>query len=135
MTKKVRKSRFLASQNRPKTLPKCLENRCPKKHAIFHRFLHDFCALLQEPTSKKRAPTQCFVDFSHNSAYRFEHAFSVRKTYQKPSQNDVRILQKSMLKTCCFLTLIFLGFSLDLGRSWASTMEPSWLFWPQKSMS
>ena len=30
----------------PKIHPKCLQNRCPKKHAIFHRFLHDFGAVL-----------------------------------------------------------------------------------------
>ena len=41
-SKKMRKSRILASQNPPKTLPKCLQNRCPKKHAIFHRFLLEF---------------------------------------------------------------------------------------------
>ena len=127
---KAWKWRILASQNPPETHPKSFQNRCLRKHTIFHRFLRDFCCLLQEPTSKKCAPTQCFVNFSHNSVYRFEHTFSVQKTYQKPFQNEVRTLQKSMPKTCCFLTSVFSGFGLDFGGSWASKMEPSWPFWP-----
>ena len=89
--------------------------------------LRDFWCLFQEPTSKKHAPTQCFVSFSHNSVYRFEHAFWIRKAHQKPVQNDVRTLQKSMLKICRFSTAIFSGFGLDFGVSWASNLEPSWL--------
>ena len=104
----------MASQNPPETHPKSFQNRCLRKHTIFHRFLRDFCCLLQEPTSKKRAPTQCFVNFSHNSVYRFEHTFSVQKTYQKPFQNEVRTLPKSMTKTCCFLTSIVSGLELIL---------------------
>ena len=127
----MRKSRILASQNPPKILQKRLRKRRPKNHAIFRRFRLDFRCMLQEPTSKKRAPTQCFVRFSHNSVYCFLHPFSVQKTYQKPFQNDVRTLPKSMSKTCCFLTSIFLGFSLDFGGSWASNLEPSSPFWPQ----
>ena len=42
MTKKMRKSRILASQNLPKTFPKSLQNGTPKKHAIFHGFLLEF---------------------------------------------------------------------------------------------
>ena len=38
MTKKMRKSRILAFQNPPKTLPKSFQNRCPKKHRIFTAF-------------------------------------------------------------------------------------------------
>ena len=41
-SKKVRKLMILASQNPPKTLPKCFQNRTPKKRAIFHRFLLEF---------------------------------------------------------------------------------------------
>ena len=115
-----------ASPNPPKILSKCLQNCVPKKHAILHRFLVDFCCLLYEPNLKIRAPTQCFVSFPHNSGFRFLHAFSVRKTYQKPFQNEVRTLLKSMLKMCCFLTSIFSGSSLDFGASWASKLEPSW---------
>ena len=126
-SKNMRKSRILASQNPFKTLAKSFQNRTLQKHAIVHRFLLEFCCLLQEPTSKKRAPTQCFVNFSHNSVFRFWHAFLLQKTYQKPFQNEVRTLPKSMLKTCCFSTSIFSGFSLDFGASWASKMEPSWL--------
>ena len=52
----------------------------------------------------------------------------VPRTYQKTYQNDVRTLQKSMLKIYCFFTLIFLGFGLNFGSSWASNLEPSWQF-------
>ena len=37
-----------------------------------------------------------------------------------------------MSKMCRFSTSIFQGFGLDFGGSWASKMEPSSLFWPQK---
>ena len=103
--------------------PKYLENRSSKKHAIFHRFLLECYCLLQGPTSKKRAPTQCFVDFSHNSAHRFGHAFLLQKTYQKPSQNEVRTLQKIDVKKCVV-------FQHRFFRVWASILEglgpPTW---------
>ena len=41
------------------------------------------------------------------------------KTYEKPFQNDVRTLLKSMLKTFGLSTSIFSGLSFDLGWSWA----------------
>ena len=41
------------------------------------------------------------------------------KTYEKPFQNDVRTLPKSMLKTSGLSTSIFAGLSFDLGWSWA----------------
>ena len=106
-SKKLRKSWILASQNFPKIHPKCLPNRCFKKHAIFHWFLLIFGCLLQDPNLKFHAPTQCFVSFSQKSNVRFWHTFSIQKTFQKPFQNEVRTLPKSMLKTCWFLTLIF----------------------------
>ena len=88
--KKSRKSWILASQNASKTVPKSIENRWSQKHTIFHRFLLIFCCLLQEPNLKFHAPTQCFVGISQKSNVRFWHAFRVRKTYQKPFQNQVR---------------------------------------------
>ena len=111
-------------------LPKYIKNRDPNKHAIFQQFWFDFCCLLQRPNIKIRAPSQCFVDFSHISHVRFSRAFWSLKTYQKPFQNEVRTIEKSMLKMCCFSTSNFSGFGLDLGASWASKMEPSWPFWP-----
>ena len=84
--KKMRKSRILASQNPPKILQKRLRKRRPKKHAIFRRFRLDFRCMLQEPTSKKRAPTQCFVSFSHNSV----DTENLSKTTYQPSQNRYR---------------------------------------------
>ena len=122
-----------ASQNHPKILPKCLRKRCPNRHVIFHRFLPDFGCLSQRPTLDFCWQGHSFVSFSHFSSFRFWHAFSVRKTYQKPFQNEARTFQKSMSKTCCFLTSIFSGFGLDFGGSWASNLEPSWLLEPQKT--
>ena len=55
------------------------------------------------------------------------------KTSQKAFQNEVRDLQKSMLKTPCFSTSIFSRLGLDLGASWASKAEPSSPLWPQKT--
>ena len=106
-SKKMRKSKVLASQNPPKTPPKSFRNRGSRKHTKFHRFCWIFCCLLQKPNIKICAPSQCFVDFSHNSAFDFQHVYRVRKTYQKPFQNDARTLPKSMPKTCYFLTSIF----------------------------
>ena len=48
-SKKVRKSRILASENPLKTFRKSIQNRCPNKHAIFNRFLLDFCSSLPRP--------------------------------------------------------------------------------------
>ena len=129
-SKKVRKSRILASQNPAKTLPKSFQNRCPKKHAIFHRFWFEKCFVAKVPTSISYWFLQYFLPLRHFSSNRFLHAFSVQKTYQKPFQNDVWTLAKSMSKMCCFLTSFFSGFGLDFGASWASKMEPSWLLKP-----
>ena len=70
---------------------------------------------------------QYFLLVGHFFSNRFMHPFLIQKTYQKPFQNQVRTLSKSMPKTCCFLTSIFSGLGLDLGASWASKLEPSWL--------
>ena len=116
----MRKSRIWASQNHPKILPKCLRKRCPNRHVIFHRFLPDFGCLSQRPTLDFCWQGHSFVSFSHYSMFRLLYAFSVQKTYQKPFQNEVRTLPKSMPKTCCFSTSIFSGFGLNFGGSWAS---------------
>ena len=122
---------ILASQNLPKIHPKSTQNRHPKKHAIFLGFLLEKWFVAKAPTSISYWFLQYFLLVGHFSSNRFLHAFSVPKTYQKPFQNDVRTLPKSMLKTCCFSTSIFSGFGLDFGASWASNLEPSWPFWPQ----
>ena len=79
----MRKSRFLASPNHPKILPKCLRKRCPNKHVIFQRFW-------LEKTSVARAPTldfcwqgHSFVSFSHYSMFHLLYAFSVQKNLPK----------------------------------------------------
>ena len=55
ITKKMRKSRILASQNPSKTHPKCLQNRGPKKHATFDGFLAKIAYIVKGPMS---FPTQ-----------------------------------------------------------------------------
>ena len=124
-SKKVRKSRILSSQTPPKTLPKSLQNRRPQRHAIFHRFWLEKRDVAEVPTSISYWFFQYGLLVGHFSSHRFLHAFSVRKTYQKPFQNEVRTLSKSMLQTCCFSTSIFERLGLDFGASWASKMEPS----------
>ena len=44
------------------------------------------------------------------------------KTLPKRGPNPVKL----MPKTCCFLTSIFQGLSLDFGASWASNLGLSW---------
>ena len=50
ITKKMRKSRILASQNPSKTLPKSFQNRCSKRHTFFQSFLTIFFLIFK--TSK-----------------------------------------------------------------------------------
>ena len=120
---------FGEGKNPPKTFPKSFQNRRPKKHAIFHRFLFALFRFFDlrflgnvrfttvKPLIRRFSQKSRFFDFP---------PFFFQKTYPKPLRNEVRTLQKSMLKTCWFSTWIFLGFGLDLGGSWASKMEPSW---------
>ena len=106
-SQKVRKSWILASQSLPKTLSKSSSNRCPKKHAIFHRFLFEKCSVPKMPTSIPYWFLPIKMALGRFSSNRCLQAFSIQKTYQKPFQNEVRTLPKSMPKTCCFLTSIF----------------------------
>ena len=119
MTKKVRKSRILASQTPPKTPPKSFQNRCPKKHAIFHRFLFEKCSVAKMPTSIPYWFLQYKMALGRFSSSCFLRGFGVQKTIQKPLKNHARATQKSISKTCCFLTSIFSRFGLDFGASWA----------------
>ena len=82
--------------------PKSSQNRGPKKHPIFRRFLLEKCFVAKVPTSKKHAPTQCFVKFLHIKAFRLLLAFWGPKTYQKASRNEVRTIQKLIhfLRSC-----------------------------------
>ena len=125
-SKKLRKSRILASQNPPKTPPKTTQNRCPKKNAIFHRFLFEKCFVAKMPTSISYWFLQYKMALGRFSSNCFLNGFGVPKTIQKPLKNHAWATQKSISKTCCFLTSIFSRFGLDFGASWASKMEPSW---------
>ena len=122
-------------QNLPKIHPKCLQNRCPKKHAIFHRFLFEKCSVAKMPTSIPYWFLQYKMALGRFSSSCFLRGFGVQKTIQKPLKNHARATQKSISKTCCFLTSIFSGLGLEFGGSWASNLEPSWLLEPQKTSS
>ena len=76
-SKKARKSRILASQTPPKTLPKWLQNRCSKKHAIFHGFGLKIFSVAKMPTSISYWFFQYFLLVGHFSLHRFFHVFSV----------------------------------------------------------
>ena len=92
-SKKVRKSKIFGSQNPPKTFPKCLQKRCPKKHAILERFLS------QTLQNFKRRNLE-FINFttrkstfwrvSQKPCFCILDAFWLPKTTQKPLQNEVR---------------------------------------------
>ena len=132
--KKSRKSWILASQNVPKSVPKSIRNRCPKKHAIFHRFLFEKCFVAKMPTSISYWFLQYKMALGRFSSCCFLHGFGIQKTIQKPIKNHGRATQKSISKTCCFLISIFSHFGFDFGRSWASNLEPSWLKMPPPSV-
>ena len=83
---KMRKSTIWASQNPFKIVPKCFQNRCPKKHAIFHRFLLKKKFVAQVPTSMSYWFLQHFLLVGHFSSNRFFRVFSVQKTFQNPSK-------------------------------------------------
>ena len=74
-SKKSRKSWILASQNTPKTVPKSIQKRCPKKHAIFHRILLEKCFVATAPTSISYWFFQYFLLVGHFSSNRFSNAF------------------------------------------------------------
>ena len=110
---------ILASQNPPKILPKRLRNRCSNKHAIFHRFLLQKASVAKAPTSILYWFLQYKMALGRFSSSCFLHGFGIQKTIQKPLKNHARATQKSISKTCCFLTSIFSRFGLDFGASWA----------------
>ena len=112
---------------------KNLSKSMSKKRAIFHGFVFEKCFVAQAPTSISYWFLQCFVLARHFSWFRCSHAFSIQKTYQKLVQNEVRYLQKSMLKTLCFSISIFSRLGVGFPISWASKIEPSWSFWLPKT--
>ena len=126
----MRKSLNLVSPNPPKTFPKYLQNRGPKKHTIFIDFGFDFSCFVYWPTLKFYAPSQCFVRIFDFLLFPMWPCFWVRKTSQKPLRNHSETMIKSSLKTSCFSTSIFSGFGLDFGGSGGPRLEPSWPFLP-----
>ena len=59
-----------------------------------------------------------FFRFSRKACFCDFRAFFLPKIIQKPFQNEVRTLQKSMLKTHCFLTSLFFGFRPSQSSFW-----------------
>ena len=76
-SQKVRKSWILASQSLPKTLSKSSANRCPKKHAIFHRLFLKKCFVARVPTLISYWFFQYKMALGHFSSRRFFYTFSV----------------------------------------------------------
>ena len=109
MTKKVRKSRFSASQNPPQILPKRLRNRCSNKHAIFHRFSLQKFSVAKVPTSILYWFLQYKMALGRFSSSCFLHGFGVqnlRKTLEKRCPNPYKIDPKNVL----FFNIDFFGF-------------------------
>ena len=100
----------LASQTPPQTRPKSFLNRCSKKHAIFHRFLFDFCCLLQEPTSISYWLLQYKMGLGRFSSSCFLHGFGVQKTYEKPLKKRCPNPYKIDPKNVLFFNIDFFGF-------------------------
>ena len=113
----------LASQTPPKTRRKSFQNRRSKKHGIFHRFLFDFCCLLQEPTSISYWFLQYKMALGRFSSSCFLHGFGVQKnlpkTLEKRCPNPSKIDAKNML----FFNIHFYGFWLRFWKIlWASEL-------------
>ena len=119
----------MASQNRPKTLQKSIPNRCSRASLISYAIVaQTFDIFKRRNLENINFPSgkSMFFRFSRKACFCGFRPFFLPKIIQKPFQNEVRTLQKSMPKTCRFSTSIFQGFGLDFRGSWASKMEPSW---------
>ena len=119
-------------QNPPKIRPKSMFPKTFK----FERFwmIFGYIVICRNPENINLAIRKSLIfGFSLNSCFRYLDKAFLQKTSQKPFQNEVRTLPKSMPKMRCFSTSIFSGFGLDLGGSWAFKWEPSSPFWPHKS--
>ena len=113
----------MASQNRPQTLQKSIPNRCSRASLISYAIVaQTFDIFKRRNLENINFPLgkSMFFRFSRKACLCGFGAFFLPKIIPKPFQNEVRTLQKSMPKTCCFLTSIFSGFGLDFGGSWAS---------------
>ena len=96
ITKQMRKSRILASQNPPKTFPKCLQNRNPKKHAIFHRFLFNFVFCCNRQHQKFIGPANALSAF--HTIWLF--AFGIRFGSKKPTKNLSKTTSEPFQNQC-----------------------------------
>ena len=131
-SKKMRKSRILASQNLPKILPKRLRNRCPKKHRNFHRFSIDFCRLLQKPNHDFVRMAIVFLGFYTIDAFACGIRFGSHNRAKNPSKTRSEPFKNRCQKYVVFYHRFF--------RVSASILEglgpPSWSqvgrFGPQK---
>ena len=119
----------MASQIHPKTLQKSIPNRCSRASLISYAIVaQTFDIFKRRNLENINFPLgkSMFFRFSRKACLCGFRVFFLPKIIPKPFQNEVRTLQKSMLKITRFSTSIFWDFGLDLGGSWASKMEPSW---------
>ena len=87
--KKVGKSMILASQLPPKTVPKSIQKRCPKKHAIFINvcsicFVFSIIDFLKACISLRE--NHYFQGFRKNHAFAIFMHFGLKKPTQNPSK-------------------------------------------------
>ena len=86
LSKKLRKSRILASQNPTKTFPKSFQNRGSKKHAIFHRFLCNFVNCCNRQHQKFIGPASVLLAFHTIRLFAFGIHFGSKKPTKNPSK-------------------------------------------------
>ena len=82
----MRKSRFSATPNPPKILPKRLRNRRSNKLAIFHRFLLQRASVAKAPTSILYWFLQYKMALGRFSSSCFLHGFGIQKNIQNLSK-------------------------------------------------
>ena len=128
----MRKSRIWVSQNLPKIVPKCSQSRCPK----VHEFFNDFCFKKLRCASANIDFVSVFTILLACRTLFFESVFScnfdpknLSQTFPKRGPNPSKIDAKNVL----FFNIDFVMFVFDFGASWASKLEPSWLFWTLKT--
>ena len=112
----MRKSRFSATQNPPKILPKRLRNRCSNKQTIFHRFLLQRASVAKAPTSILYWFLQYKMAIGRFSSSCFLHGFGVQKNYPKTSQKPCPGDPKIDLENVLFFNIDFSGFRARFGR-------------------
>ena len=83
---KMEKSKILASQKTPKTVPKSIRNRGSRNHAKFHRFCSNFVACCKSQTSKFVRPANVLLTFHTMQLFACSTYFGSEKPTKNPSK-------------------------------------------------